>query len=223
MRRTRSKSLVWQALAATIMILALATPLSASANLKDKPIHIVAYGDSLTAGYNLPKGDDFASQLEAALQRAGHNVRIANAGVSGDTTSGGVARFDWAIPEDAEAVILELGANDALRGISPAIARRNLETLIVKLKARNIPVLLAGMRALANWGTDYAGEFNAIYPELADKHDILLYPFFMEGVIDRPDLKLDDALHPNKQGVAEIVRRISPYAIELLGQVRPKK
>ncbi len=185
-----------------------------------KTLHIVAFGDSLTAGYNLDSTADFPSQLEAVLKKAGRDVRITNAGVSGDTTSGGVARFDWAVPQQVDAVILELGANDALRGVSPKIARDNLETLIEKLKARRIPVLLAGMRAPANWGADYVVQFNAIYPELADKHNILLYPFFMEGVIDRPDLKLSDALHPNRQGVAEIVKRILPDVLKLLDQAK---
>lgn len=215
---TRSVSKVWRRyILALIIVMAAGLPSSAA---DKKKVHLVAFGDSLTAGYNLPPGADFASQLEAALVKTGYRVRITNAGVSGDTTSGGVARFDWAIPEDTDAVILELGANDALRGISPAIARKNLETIIEKLKTRNIPVLLAGMRAPANWGADYVKQFDVIYPELAAKHDVLLYPFFMAGVIERPELKLSDALHPNAQGVAEIVRRILPYVEKLLGQVR---
>jgi len=198
------------------LILVVATSVAAHT----RTLHIVTFGDSLTAGYNLEQGADFASQLEVALKKAGYDVRITNAGVSGDTTSGGVARFDWAVPADTDAVILELGANDALRGVSPRIARDNLAILIEKLKARRIPVLLAGMRAPANWGADYVKQFNAIYPELAAKYNILLYPFFMEGVIDRPDLKLADALHPNRRGVAEIVSRILPFVLKLLDRAR---
>jgi len=186
----------------------------------EKPVHIAAFGDSLTAGFGLPAGSDFASRLEAALQRKGHAVRITNAGVSGDTTSGGVARFDWAVPNDTDAVILELGANDALRGISPEIARTNLDKILAKLKARDIAVLIAGMRAPANWGEEYVEQFDAIFPALAKKHDALLYPFFLEGVIDKPNLKLEDALHPNQAGVDEIVRRILPSVERLIAEAR---
>ena len=188
-----------------------------------KTIHIVAFGDSLTAGYNLRNGLDFATQLEAALRKKGHDVKVSNAGVSGDTTSGGLARFDWAIPADTDAVVLELGANDALRGISPAIARKNLSAILDKLKGREISVLLAGMRAPANWGEAYVKAFGAMYPELAEAHGTLLYPFFMAGVIDRDELKLSDALHPNGKGVAEIVRRILPLAERLLEQVKLRR
>lgn len=184
----------------------------------DKRVHIAAFGDSLTAGFGLPPGADFASRLEVALLKQGHSVRITNAGVSGDTTSGGLARFDWAVPDDTDAVILELGANDALRGISPKIARKNLDKILAKLKARNIPVLIAGMRAPANWGADYEKDFNTVFPDLAKKYQSLLYPFFLEGVIEKPNLKLADALHPNKAGVDEIVRRILPSVIKLIAR-----
>ncbi len=186
---------------------------------KDRELHVVAFGDSLTAGYNLPAGMDFATQLEKVLRAKGHKVRITNAGVSGDTTTGGLARFDWAVPETTDLVILELGANDALRGVSPAIARKNLETILQRLKARNIAVLLAGMRAPANWGADYVRDFNAIYPELAKAYSVTLYPFFLDGVINRPELKLRDALHPNAAGVAEIVRRILPNVERVIRQI----
>ena len=188
-----------------------------------KPIHIVAFGDSLTAGYQLPPGDAFPVQLERALRARGHNVKISNAGVSGDTTRGGLERFDWAVPQDTDAVILELGANDALRGIAPKVTKQNLSGILKKLKARQIPVLLAGMQALANWGEEYAQKFNAIYPDLANVNDAILYPFFMEAVIDNPALKLSDALHPNAKGVQLIVTKILPDVEKLIARVKAKQ
>lgn len=189
----------------------------------DEQVHVVVFGDSLTAGYGLPADAAFPAQLAAALAKKSHAVRVTNAGVSGDTTSGGLARFDWAVPADTDAVILELGANDALRGVSPKVARRNLDAILSKLKKRRVPVLIAGMRAPANWGPEYVQEFNAIFSELAKQHDALLYPFFMEGVIRRADLKLDDALHPNADGVSEIVKRIMPFVEQLLSRVAAKQ
>lgn len=202
------------------IILAMAVWTSGSAFATRDKVHIVAFGDSLTAGYGLPPGADFASRLEAALAGRGHQVRITNAGVSGDTTSGGLARFDWAVPQDADAVILELGANDALRGISPEIAQTNLDKIMAKLAARTIPTLIAGMQAPSNWGADYERKFNAIYPQLAKKYQAGLYPFFLEGIIDKPTLKLPDALHPNAKGVEEIVRRILPSVEELIARTK---
>ncbi len=200
-----------------LLILPLLTLLTAnSVALAQEELHIVVFGDSLTAGFGLPADAAFPAQLAVALKHKGHNIRITNAGVSGDTTSGGLARFDWAVPQDADAVILELGANDALRGVSPKIARSNLDTILSRLKQRSVPVLIAGMRAPANWGADYVKKFNAMFGELATKYQSLHYPFFMEGVIDQPKLKLADALHPNQAGVAEIVRRILPLVEQLL-------
>ncbi|MEM8976520.1 MAG: arylesterase [Pseudomonadota bacterium] len=188
-----------------------------------KPIHIVAFGDSLTAGYQLPPTDAFPVQLERALKARGHNVKISNAGVSGDTTRGGLERFDWAVPQDTDAVILELGANDALRGIAPEVTKQNLTGILKKLDAKKIPVLLAGMRALANWGQEYAQKFNVIYPDLAKAHNAILYPFFMEGVIDKPGLKLSDALHPNTKGVQRIVQQILPDVEKLIARVKQQR
>lgn len=196
------------------------TPL-ASASAAET-LRIVAFGDSLTAGYGLPQGQDFASRLEAALKKRGHDVVIANAGVSGDTTAGGRARFDWAVPPETDGVILELGANDVLRGIPPKTTRANLEDILARLRKRNVPVLLTGMRALANWGPDYAKAFEAIFPELSEKYGALYYPFFMEGVIDKPELKLEDALHPNQQGVETIVSRIVPDVEKLIARIHAK-
>ena len=213
-RRIRSKA---AARLLALFALPLITLLAAnSVALAQEKLHIVVFGDSLTAGFGLPADAAFPAQLAAALKNKGRDVRMTNAGVSGDTTSGGLARFDWAVPQDTDAVILELGANDALRGVSPKIARANLDAILSKLSARRIPVLIAGMRAPANWGADYVTEFNAMFAALAAKHQSLLYPFFMEGVIDRPKLKLADALHPNQAGVAEIVKRILPLVEQLL-------
>lgn len=191
----------------------------AFAEPKAPPIRIVAFGDSLTAGYMLPDSASFPSQLEAALKARGHDVIVDNAGVSGDTTAAGLARFDWAVPDGTDAVILELGANDALRGLDPNLARANLEAIVARLKARGIPVLLAGMLAPKSLGAEYAAQFDPIYDELSKRHDLILYPFFLEGVATDPALNLDDGLHPNAKGVAKIVERILPKVEELLTRV----
>ena len=162
------------------------------------------------AGYQLGPGEGFTGQLEAALRKAGHDVTVANAGVSGDTTSGGLSRLDWSVPDDADLVILELGANDAMRGIDPALTRSNLDAMISRLKERGIAVLLAGMLAPPNMGDAYAGQFNAIYPDLAKEHGIILHPFFLDGVAAGQDLLLEDGMHPNPQGVAVMVGNIMP-------------
>ena len=187
------------------------------------PVRIVALGDSLTAGFGLKPGQGFPEQLAKLLKARGHNAEVANAGVSGDTTAGGRHRLDWAVPEGTDAVILELGANDALRGNSTADARRNLEAIVVVLKARNIDILIAGMRAPRNLGNDYANAFDAIFPELADKHATLLYPFFLAGVALDPRLNLADGLHPTAEGVAVITQRIAPKVEELILAVRTRK
>ena len=171
---------------------------------------IVGFGDSLTAGYGLGPGQGFTDRLQAALKAKGLDVSVANAGVSGDTTSGGLARLDWSVPDGTRLVILELGANDMLRGVSPDIPEKNLDTMLVKLKARKIPVLLAGMRAAPNLGADYQKTFDAIYPKLAAKYGAALYPFFLDGVAGHPDLQLEDGLHPNPRGVDVMVERILP-------------
>ncbi len=181
---------------------------------------MVAFGDSLTAGYGLQQSASFPAQLEKALKAKGHKVIIVNAGVSGDTTSGGLARFDWAVSTKTDAVILELGANDALRGTSPQGAYDNLDKIITKLKARNIAVLVTGMRALRNWGKDYEAAFNPIFQKLSAKHDVLLYPFFLEGVALDPKLNLPDGLHPNPKGILEIVKRIIPKVEDLLKRAK---
>jgi len=185
-------------------------------------IEIFALGDSLVAGFDLPPGDGFTPQLEAALRARGHNVRIVNGGVSGDTSSGGLARMDWVMPDSTDAVIVELGANDALRGISPEITARNLETITTKLQQRGLPVLLAGMRAPPNLGRHYGARFEKIYPELAARFGLIHYPFFLDGVAGQKALNLADGIHPNKQGIAIIVARILPHVETLIGKAQMK-
>ncbi|WP_416908286.1 MAG: arylesterase [Polymorphobacter sp.] len=177
------------------------------------PKTILAYGDSLTAGYQLKPGEGFAPQLEAALRARGHDVKVVMGGVSGDTTAQGRARIGWtlgAMKSPPDLVVLELGANDMLRGQSPATARANLDAMIADFKARGSRVVLAGMLAQPNLGAAYVKEFNAIYPSLAKKHQVALYPFFMDGVATVKGLQLDDGLHPTAEGVKVIVRRILP-------------
>jgi acyl-CoA thioesterase-1 len=188
----------------------------------DRPVKIVALGDSLVAGYQLQAGDTFPVRLEQALKGKGHAFEIANAGVSGDTSSGGLARIDWSVPEGTDAVILELGANDMLRGVDPKVTREALETIIRKLKERRIEVLLCGMLAPPNLGADYARAYNPIYPQLAATHDVLFYPFFLDGVATNAKLNLGDGMHPNADGVAAIVQRILPKVEELIARVRAK-
>lgn len=181
------------------------------------PLTVLALGDSLTAGYNLPHDAAFPVQLEDALRAEGYNVTVTNAGVSGDTTAGGLSRLDWTLAEGApDVTVLELGANDALRGIPPAQAKDNLAALIEGLQAAGSRILLAGMLAPPNMGTDYADAFNALYPALAKRYDIALYPFFLDGVAANPELLLSDGMHPTAEGVAEIVRRIQPAVEKLL-------
>lgn len=175
-----------------------------------EPYKIVGFGDSLMAGYGLGPGEAFPEKLEAALRAKGHDVVISNAGVSGDTSSGGVSRLDWSVPDDTHLVILELGANDMLRAIDPALTEKNLDVMIGRLKARGIDVLLAGMLAAPNLGPDYAEKFNAIYPALARKHGVELYAFFMDGVAADAALLLPDGMHPNAAGVDRMVGGMLP-------------
>ena len=182
----------------------------ASMPLRAEALRIVGFGDSLMAGYQLGPDEGFVPQLQKALDSKGIKAEIVNAGVSGDTSSGGLSRLDWSVADGTDIVILELGANDALRGIPPDITRKNLETMIINLKARGITVVLAGMLAPPNMGEDYAKAFNPIYPELAEKHALALYPFFLEGVMTKPDLQLADGMHPNAGGVARMVEGFLP-------------
>ncbi len=177
---------------------------------------ILALGDSLTAGFGLPQGDGFTDQLENALQAAGYDAVVINAGVSGDTTAGGLARLDWALADDPHVVIVELGANDALRGIDPATSRANLDAILVELGDRKVPALLAGMLAPRNLGSDYVTAFDGMYGDLAREHQVPLYPFFLEGVAAEPELNQADGIHPNAQGVQIIVDGILPDVTAVL-------
>ncbi|EBW2353316.1 arylesterase [Salmonella enterica subsp. enterica serovar Enteritidis] len=181
-----------------------------------EPYQIVGFGDSLMAGYGLQPGESFPEKLQAALKAKGHDVTVANAGVSGDTSSGGLSRLDWSVPDGAKLVILELGANDMLRGIAPELTAQNLDAMITRLKARNIPILLAGMRAAPNLGPDYQSRFDAIYPDLAKRHGLPLIPFFLEGVTGDPKMVLEDGMHPNAQGVDRMVEEALPVVTPLL-------
>jgi len=177
---------------------------------KSDPLEIVVLGDSLVAGYQLGAGEDYPARLQAALRGRGYQISVINAGVSGDTTSGGLARVDWSVPDGTDGVILELGANDALRGVGPNNIRENLEAVITRLESRDIPVMLMGMISPPNMGEDYAARFNPIYGELAEKYDLPLYPFFLDGVTTHPDLQLADGMHPNADGVEVMVKNTLP-------------
>jgi len=183
---------------------------------------IVAFGDSLTAGLGLPEKDSFPAQLERALKARGQEVKVINAGVSGDTASAGLARLDWAMPDDASAVIVELGANDALQGLDPAATKATLEKIITELKARGLPILLAGMEAPPNLGKEYVEQFRALYADLAQRYDLILYPFFLDGVALDDQYTLGDGMHPNAEGVARIVDGILPKVEELLAKAKPR-
>ena len=182
---------------------------------------IMAFGDSLTSGYGLPPADAFPVKLEAALRARGHAVRVINAGVAGDTTAGGRARLAWMLADKPDAVILELGANDGLRGLDPAETLANLRAIMEQLKAADLPVLLAGMRAPPNLGRDFGAEFDTIFATVALEYDALFYPFFLEGVAALPRLNQNDGIHPNSAGVTIVVERIIPSVEALLSRVQP--
>jgi len=175
-----------------------------------REIRLVALGDSLSAGYNLPASAAFPAVLQQALRQKGLSVAVANAGVSGDTAQGGLDRLDWSVPDGTDGVLLELGANDALRGFDPATTEKALDAIIARLKARGIAVLLAGMYAPRNLGPDYAARFDGLFPKLAEKHGVMLYPFFLEGIAGDRALNQPDLLHPTAEGVRVIVSRILP-------------
>lgn len=194
-----------------IVLIFLAAPLPAADDIR-----ILAFGDSLTAGYGLPEGKGFTVQMEAALREQGYPVEVLNAGVSGDTTAAGRSRLEWTLAENPDLVVLALGGNDGLRAINPAETRANLAAMLEVLRQRNFPVLLVGMYAPPNLGRDYAETFNAIYPELAEQYRTALYPFFLEGVAADRALNLPDGIHPNAEGVAVIIERMVPYVIRLI-------
>ena len=204
------------ALVVAILLCAVALPKSEA---KERETAIVALGDSLTAGLGLPQSESFPAKLEAALKAQGRNVTVANAGVSGDTVLGALDRLDWALPPNTSAVIVELGGNDALQGLPPAEIEASLAKIIERVKAKGLPVLIAGMESPRNMGKDYVDQFHAIYPDLAERYGALLYPFFLDGVALDPGLMQEDGIHPNAKGVDRIVQGILPKVDELLTQV----
>ena len=189
-----------------------------AASAEAAPVKILALGDSLTAGYGLPPGQGFVPQLQKALKDSGIDAQVQDGGVSGDTTAGGLARLDWALAENPQVVIVELGANDALRGLEPAQAKSNLGAILAKLTAQHRAVLLAGMLAPPNLGNDYGEAFNAIYPDLARQYGVVLYPFFLDGVAANPALNQPDGLHPTAAGVAIIVKRLLPSLRQVIAK-----
>ena len=198
---------------AFVAVLATASHAAAARTLR-----LVALGDSLTAGLGLAPGKAFPDRLEAALRAKGWDVKVINAGVSGDTAADGLARYEWTVPPDADALIIELGANDMLRGLKPEATKATLAAILDKARAAHLPTLLAGMRAAPNLGPEYASQFSAIYPALAKAYDVPLYPFFLDGVAGDPKLNQPDGLHPTADGVEVIVQKILPSVEALMKQ-----
>jgi len=208
---------------ASVQLLALGlivAALLAAGPARARALQVVALGDSLTAGLGLPPGQGFPETLEKALRAKGYDVAVANAGVSGDAAADGLARYDWAVPAGTDALIVELGANDMLRGLDPAAAKTALAAILTQAKAAHIAILLAGMRAAPNMGADYQRRFDAIYPDLAKSFDVPLYPFFLDGVAADPKLNQKDGLHPTHEGVEKIVANILPAVEALLKGVK---
>jgi acyl-CoA thioesterase-1 len=190
-----------------------------SAAVGAAPVKMVVLGDSLSAGYGLGGSDAFPAKLQKALQARGIEVDMSNAGVSGDTTSGGRDRLDWSVPEGTQAVIVELGANDALRGIDPAVTRKAMTDIVTRLKARGIAVMLCGMLAPPNYGADFAASFNSIYSDLAKSFGVTLYPFFLDGVASDARLNQADGIHPTAEGIDIIVKNILPTVEAFLSSI----
>lgn len=213
----------WAPSNAILLILAIfLAGINGIAGAAAKPIKIVAIGTSLTQGYNLPPGTDFTAVLEAQLKAKGHDVVVVNAGVSGDTSAGGLARLDWALSVDTAGAIVELGSNDALRGLDVAQTRKNLAQVLIKLKARKVAVLFTGMKSPRNLGPEYVAAFDALYPALASEHAVLFYPFFLEGVAANLKLNQKDGIHPNEAGTKVIVKSVLPYVEKLLAKIPSK-
>lgn len=185
-----------------------------------QPVKLLAFGDSLTAGYGLSEADGFTAQLAAALEKMGRQVQVINGGVSGDTTSGGLARLDWALADQPQVMLLELGGNDMLRGLPPETTKNNLEQMIAKAQQAGVTILLVGMRAAPNLGADYQSQFDALYPALAKQHGLLFYPFMLDGVAANPDLLQSDGIHPNPKGVAAIISRMMPSILQALDKAQ---
>jgi len=201
--------------AATALYLGMAAATASAA-----PIKILALGDSLTSGYGLPPGEGFTDQLGQALKDQGVTATVINGGVAGDTTADGLSRLDWSLADDPTVVIVELGGNDALRGLDPAVTKENLDKILTRLQQQHRGILLAGMLAPPNLGSDYSASFNPIFPDLARQHDVTLYPFFLDGVAGNPSLVQPDGIHPTAQGVAIIVQRILPSLHEAIDKTR---
>jgi acyl-CoA thioesterase-1 len=210
------RSIAGGVLALLALVLTAALPVSVAA--EGKPLTILAFGDSLVAGFGLGSRDGFTAKLEAALKAKGVAARVVNAGLSGDTTAGGLARLDWALEPRPDFAIVELGGNDGLRGLDPAQTRANLDAILTKLEAKGVPVLFTGMYAPPNMGPDYGKAYNALFPELAKKHGVAFYPFFLEGVAADASLNQADGIHPNAKGVEIIVERILPHVLKLIGK-----
>jgi acyl-CoA thioesterase-1 len=212
---------IWAAMLLAIVSLGYFS-MSLPAFAQARAVKLVALGDSLSAGYNLSGSAAFPTVLEKLLRDKGIAVEIANAGVSGDTSQGGLERLDWSVPDRTDGVILELGANDALRGVDPALTEKALDAIVTRLKARGIPVLLAGMYAPRSNGPDYVARFDALYPRLAEKHGLILYPFFLDGIAGDRVLNQPDMLHPTAEGVRVIAQRILPTVERFLASLRPR-
>ena len=206
-----------------VLATVVAVLIAVAAPVRAEPITILGLGDSLMAGYGLGHGSSFPSQLEAALRQRGHDVRVINAGVSGDTSAGGKARLEWSLAEAPDAAIVELGANDGLRGLSPDAMHANLDAILTMLDERGIPTLLAGMRAPPNLGREYAEAFQRVFTDLAAKHRVVFYPFFLDRVAAYAALNQDDGIHPNAEGVAAIVEAILPKVEELIARVKQQQ
>nr|WP_080507834.1 arylesterase [Rhodopseudomonas palustris] len=216
------RTIAW-AMVTAVLVVTMAPTRQAEAQTAAKPLKVVVLGDSLSAGYGLPANAAFPAKLQKALQAKGIATDMINAGVSGDTASGGLARLDWSVPPDTDAVIVELGANDALRGTDPKVPQQALDEIVKRLKARNIAVLLTGMLAPPNYGPDYAKQFNAIYPDLAKKYDVPLYPFFLDGVAAVAGLNQPDGIHPTAAGIDLVVANILPTVEAFLRSVAGQK
>jgi acyl-CoA thioesterase-1 len=204
-----------------VQALAFVTATAIAAQANARTIRLVILGDSLTAGLGLPRGKAFPDRLQAVLRAKGWDVEVLNAGVSGDTTADGLARYNWAVPTDANALIVELGANDMLRGLPPETTRAALSAILDKARAAHLPTLVAGMRAAPNYGVEYGREFSAIYSALSKAQGVALYPFFLDGVAGDPELNQTDGMHPNAEGVEVITEKILPAVEGILKQVKP--
>ncbi len=203
-----------------LLVLGAVTFVFSGATMAADEVRILVLGDSLSSGHGLLRADAFPSQLERTLLKRGIIAKVTNAGVSGDTSAGGLSRLDWTLSEGFDAAIIELGANDGLRGLEPKETLKNLDAIVGKLKQKNIAVLLTGMQAPPNLGAEYGKEFASIFPHLATKYNIVFYPFFLEGVAAVDDLNQKDNIHPNSEGVGVIIKNILPYVIELTQVVK---